>query len=143
MLHRISLAILLLCSVFVQGQTTTASNRDSMFLPMGTFSFVTGVPDEYKYDTISAILLVSDTLHYSNYTPAFSNANYFDRAGLVNWVTAFAVRKITIEKKGYHYRNGSMWHNATDEYYYNTEKYLDGLMRPLSSSVKVWMAVSN
>lgn len=131
----------MLYAVFCQGQATTSS-KDSLFSSSGFISVTSGQPNEYKYDTISVIMLVSDTLHYSNHTPTLNDGNYFDKAGLVSWVTAFAVRKITIEKKGSHQRDGMMWFNNTDKYYYSNEKYLDGFMLPLSKYIVVWMVMS-
>jgi hypothetical protein len=141
----IILAMLLLCAVLSTQAQTTTSSKDSMFLSTGTISLATayyGTQNEYKYDTISVVLLVSDTLHYSNYTPTLNDANYFDKAGAISWVTAFAVREITIEKKGSHQSGDMMWFNELDKYYYATERYLDGNMKPLSKYIKVWMAVS-
>lgn len=135
------LAILLLCAVFVKAQTTISS-KDSMFLSTGAIFFSIGQPNENRHDTIAVILLVSDTLHYSNYTPALNSDNYFDKAGAISWVTAFAIRKITIEKKGSHQSGDMMWFNDRDKYYYDTEKYLDGNMKPLSKHIKIWMAVA-
>jgi hypothetical protein len=71
-----------------------------------------------------------------------NSENYFDKAGAISWVTAFAVRKITIEKAGSHQSGDMMWFNNSDKYYYNTEKYLDANMKPLSKYITVWMAVS-
>lgn len=134
---------MLLCVFFVQGQATTSS-IDSI-LSTGKFSIETilnGTPNEYKFDTIAVVLLVSDTLHYSNYTPTLNSGNYFDKAGAIIWANAFAVRKITIEKKGSHQSGGMMWFNQSDKYYYNTERYLDGKMKPLSKYIKVWISLS-
>lgn len=137
------LAIPMLCAVFSSEAQTTSSINDSMFLSGATLSFATyGQPNEYKYDTISVVLLVSDTLHYSNYTPTLNSDNYFDKAGAISWVTAFSVRKITIEKRGSHQRGDMMWFNQSDKYYYDTERYLDGNMKPLSKYIKVWMVLS-
>lgn len=138
------LAILMLCAVLSTEAQATTSSKDSMLLSVGNFSIGTvsyGTPNEYRYDTISVVLMVSDTLH-SNYTPTLNDANYFDKSGAISWVTAFAVRKITIEKKGSHQSGDMMWFNQSDKYYYDTERYLDGNMKPLSKYIKVWMAMS-
>lgn len=137
------LAMLLLCAVFSSEAQTTTSSKDSMFLSAESFSIGSisyGTPNEYKYDTIAVVLLVSDTLQYTNYTPHLTN--YYDKSGTINWVTAYAVRKITIEKKGSHQSGDMMWFNDSDKYYYNTEKYLDGFMQQLSKHVIVWQVVS-
>lgn len=139
----IILAMLLLCAVFSSEAQTTTSSKDSIFLSTGNFSIGTisyGMPNEYKYDTIAVVLLVSDTLKYTNYTPHLTND--YDKSGTINWVTAYAVRKITIEKKGSHQSGDMMWFNDSDKYYYNTEKYLDGFMHQLSKHVIVWQVVS-
>lgn len=137
----IILAMLLLCAVLSTEAQTTITNKDSMFLSgltIGTISY--GQSNEYKYDTVAVVLLVSDTLQYTNYTPHLTND--YDKSGTINWVTAYAVRKITIEKKGSHQSGDMMWFNDSDKYYYSTERYLDGFMHQLSKHVIVWQVVS-
>lgn len=135
-------ATLLLCSIFCQAQRKSL-HKDSSLLYGSAFSlYAYEQPNEYKYDTISVVLIVSDTIHYSNYTPTLSRNNYFDKAGPISWVNAFSVRKITIEKMGSHQKGDMIWFNESDKYYYDTENYLDANMKPFSKYIKVWMAIS-
>lgn len=104
-------------------------------------SLSNGAPNEFKHDTISVVMLLTDTIHYTNYTPNLAE-NYFNKSGVITWVTGFAVRKITIEKSGSHQSGDMMWFNETDKYYYSTEKYLDSNMKLLSKYTIVWQVLS-
>src|SRR5690348_7801923 len=44
-------------------------------------------------DTVKVVMLVSDTLHYSNFTPQLNKENYFDKSGSVAYVTGYSVRE--------------------------------------------------
>jgi len=96
-------------------------------------------PNVQISDTVPVMLLVCDTLKYTNYTPGLTNN--FDKSGTIIWVIANAVRTITIEKKGSHQQGDMMWYNDSDKYYYDTEKYLDAFMRPLSKHVVIWQTI--
>lgn len=132
--------------------STTISGKitgtDSIFISGGsgmtlsTFS----QPNEYKYDTVKIAMFVCDTtLGRNGAMTTVYWRNPLMRAEQehhsVNWIYGYAVRKITIEKFGNHQSGDFVWFNQSDKYYYNTEKYLDDAMRPLSSDIIVWQVV--
>ena len=47
-----------------------------------------------KKDTAHALMLIADTLHYTNYSPQLNKGNYFDKSGTVSWVTGYSVREL-------------------------------------------------
>jgi hypothetical protein len=115
-----------------------AQVKDSAFINFNsTTLYIGNAGTEFKNDTIPVFLLVCDTLHYSNYTPQLNPNNYFDKAGTPTWVSAFAIRKITIEKAGNHFEGDIFWFNEKDVYHYSTIGYLDSHYKPLSKYIIV------
>jgi len=57
----------------------------------GNLLFISNPPP--TYDTSKVIMLVCDTLHYSNYVEALNKRNYFDKSGVVTWVTGYQISK--------------------------------------------------
>jgi hypothetical protein len=113
----------------------------------------TGEQRQYKpltYDTIPCIMLVCDTMHYSNYAPQL-NKQYFDKTGIIMWVTGYIKREIKTELEAvyhdpnYTLPNGGRTAMAT---YWTTEpqstytflEYLDSNKKPLSKSIIVWQS---
>ena len=108
-------------------------------------------------DTVSVVLLVSDTFHYSNYSPNLNKSNYFDKSGSITWVIAYSVRKIqyknidvSVDPNTSTYLGGGIYQTTllgwTPQYeerpFYTHLEYLDGNKTPLSKSLVVWQSVS-
>jgi hypothetical protein len=85
------------------------------------------------YDTLEAIALVTDTLHYTNYTPQLGELNYFDKAGNLTWVKV----NVIAEKR--------VWHSYLSDkkynYYNNVKQILDGFFRPLDRNIIVFTLI--
>ena len=95
-----------------------------------------------KKDTVKVVMLVADTLHYTNYTPNISKENYFDKSGSTVWVTGYAVYELHNTSDGVIDPGSCMgcnWH----DYWKDLSIYLDGNKKLLSKHIVVWQVVSS
>jgi hypothetical protein len=89
-------------------------------------------------DTVPVMLLVADTMHYTNYTPQLNKGNYFDKSGDVSWVKAYSVREKHNEAEGL--LDPYMCGNCVYKDYWQHLYYLDANKKPLSKSIIVWLS---
>ena len=82
-------------------------------------------------DTISVVMVIADTMHYTNYTPKINKKNYFDKAGELFWVSGYSVREKHNTNEG----------QMSKDYWVHTF-YLDGNKNPLSKNIVVWQSMS-
>lgn len=138
------LFVLLLCTSICTGQSRSIDLMDYLgdssltILPAGNFTvpLITTADNKIEplCDTVPVIMLVFDTLHYSNYTPQLNDLNYFDKAGALTWVTGYEVQEI---ENGI---NGYMWYKTdlnSGLYPISRVKYLDSDQKRLSKYIVV------
>ena len=91
-------------------------------------------------DTISVVMVIADTIHYTNYTPKINKKNYFDKAGELFWVSGYSVREKHNTDEGQidPYISGD--YVSQDSWVHIL--YLDGNKKPLSKNIVVWQSVS-
>ena len=94
-----------------------------------------------KKDTVKVVMLVSDTLHYSNFIPSLNKENYFDKAGAVAYITGYSVVELHNTSDGNIDPGSCMgcnWH----DYWKDLSIYLDDNKKLLSKSIVVWQVLS-
>ncbi len=137
--------IFLIVSGSAKAQLTTAiADSGRLFLNNGVISWTTqDQPNEYKTDTVKVMMFACDTsLGKNEFQTAVYWLNPLTRAEQehhsVNWIFGYVVRSITIEKAGSHRSGEVMYFLHEDHYSYDTVKYLDDKMQPLSKDIIVW-----
>jgi len=123
----------------VKSQYITAGGDTSFSL--GTIQY--GEPNEYKEDTVKIIMMACDTAvngwqNTAYYLNPFARAEQQHHS--INWIYGYAVRKITIEKKGNHRSGMYMWYNTKDEYSYLIKQFLDDEKKPLKNTI-IWQTI--
>jgi hypothetical protein len=87
------------CVAFGQTGVITGISDTGYITLNGGESFISKLPykrwdalyENTQYDTIRCLMIVCDTMHYTNYTPSLNRDNYFDKSGVVVWVGGYEV----------------------------------------------------